>query len=163
MFLFARCDNAAPCAWTAGEAVAKKKTYSDEDKANAMTALAANGGNVSLTATQLGIPKQTIHHWVKHGTAPQPSDAKKSDLAAKLDEVAHQLADAMPGKIEKAGLQQVAVSLGITIEKARLLRDQPTSITQPPLPLDLGKLTDEQLSQLHAILVAQGLPVPPGT
>jgi transposase-like protein len=141
-----------------------KKTYSDEDRANALAALAANAGDVKATASQLGMPFKTLQNWSKgkgiNADVANIGPQKKKDLAAKLDAVAHRLADAIGGKIKAASLQQTAVALGITIEKARLLRDRPTSITQPALPVDLGKLTDEQLQQLDAILVAAGLPAP---
>lgn len=139
-----------------------RRSYSEEDKAGALAALAANGGNVKQTSGQLGIPRKTLEHWANgegvNGAVAELGHEKRADLAAKLEDVAHRLADAMPAKIQAAGLQQVAVSLGISVEKARLLKGEPTSISGVPFPLDLEKLTDEQLAQLDAIFAAAGLP-----
>ena len=46
------------------------------------------------------------------------------------EEVAWQLVSVLPEKIAAAPLNQLAVSLGIAIDKARLIRGQPTSYNQ---------------------------------
>lgn len=132
-----------------------KRCYSDEERANALATLKANGGKVSLTARQLGIPEVTLRQWasgLRHPEAMQMSESKSALLADHLEEVAFKLVKAMPKKIEKAGLQQVAVSLGISVEKVKLLRGEPTEIIKGEL--DLGQLTDDQIEQLEAILAA---------
>ena len=40
-----------------------KRSYSDEQKASALAALAANGGNARLTAAQVGVPRTTLLKW----------------------------------------------------------------------------------------------------
>jgi hypothetical protein len=40
-----------------------KRMYSDEEKASALAALAANGGNALLTAQQTGVPRTTLRKW----------------------------------------------------------------------------------------------------
>lgn len=42
-----------------------KRTYSDSDKATYLAALDANGGNISLTAKQTGVPRNTLSDWAK--------------------------------------------------------------------------------------------------
>lgn len=109
------------------------RRYSDEDRADALAALAANGGNVTGTARQLGVPRNTLLMWSRGDRHPEAlADAipKKLGLADRLDEVARLLVDAMPAKIAKASLAQLAVAAGIAIEKARLLRGQPTAIDE---------------------------------
>lgn len=113
------------------------RTYTDIEKAQALAAFAACGNNASKAAKATGIPRKTISQWAA-GTVGVKSIANlpsltadaKIELADKLDGIAHALADAMPSKIEKASLQQVAISMAVAIDKRALLRGQPTSITE---------------------------------
>jgi transposase-like protein len=137
-----------------------KQQYSDDDKANALAALQANGGNTSLTARQLGIPRATLINWSNgngvHPVVSEIGQVKKEALADRLEDVAHRLVDAMPDKIKDANLQQVTVSMGIAVEKMRLLREQPTSING-------GEIPDEQrLEFLRAVIdrIAPKRPAP---
>lgn len=132
-----------------------RRRYSDEERANALAALAANGGNVDRTARELGLPRKTLEHWAKGDINPVVAELgqqKKVSLADRLEEVALALVAAMPRKLANATLQQIAVSLGIAVEKMQLLRGAPTSITEDLRRADLSKLTDAQLDQLDAIL-----------
>jgi transposase-like protein len=126
----------------------KRRTYTTQDRAAALAALAANGGRTAQTAQELGIPRKTLERWVidrpappaepalappvapqKRGVAREAqalAPAACSALADKLEEIANNLADVIPGKVEKANLQQCMVSLGIAVEKVRLLREQST-------------------------------------
>lgn len=110
-----------------------RRRYSDEYRANALAALSANEGNIERTARQLGIPAKTLENWAKgtnHPEAAELGERKKPELADALEEVARKLADAMPGKVADAGLRDTAIALGIAVDKMRLLREAPTSITQ---------------------------------
>ena len=142
---------------------ATRRHYSDEERANALAALKANGGNVKRTALQLGIPHKTLDNWAKgvnHPGAAELGNRKTADMAAALEDVAWKLLDAIPGKVEKAPLNHTATALGIAIDKARLLRGEPTSIGAK---VDLSRANPEQLAQLDALLaviVGPGLPAP---
>lgn len=117
--------------------MAKRRRYSDEDRANALAALAANGGNIKRTADKLHIPVRTLENWTKgrrHPEATQMADRKKGDMAAALERIAWALLDALPGKIDKAPLNHATVALGIAIDKARLLRGEPTEIRRDEFP-----------------------------
>jgi hypothetical protein len=143
-----------------------KRRYSDDERASALAALDANGGDFSATARSTGVPRTTLIEWANgraHPAVSQIRQGKRGDLADELEGVAWKLVRAMPGKIDKAGLQQVAVSLGISVEKMRLLRELPTNINRGEFPLDLTKLTDDQLRQFREILVAGGFTLPGGT
>jgi hypothetical protein len=121
----------------------KQREYSDVERANGLAALAANGGNVAMTARQLGVPRQTLQRWIK------PTDnehvlrlrhEKKRDMADELERVAWLIIDSLPSKIKKAPLSQASTSMGIAIDKFRLLRNEPTSIgtmTTDNEPLDI--------------------------
>lgn len=134
-----------------------KRRYSDEEKAEALAALDANDGDVRKTARSLAIPYTTLREWVTH----QQHDAvtnirtqKKSDLAQRLEEIARELADAMPDKIQAANLQQVATSMAIAIDKMQLLRGAPTSISDIAIEQiadRIERMTDDE----RAILARQ--------
>lgn len=110
-----------------------RRQYSDAEKAESLAALDANGGNVSKTARDLGLPRKTLAQWADdrhiHQDVAELRQEKKIDLAARLEEIARQLAEAMPEKMATANLQQVATSMGIAIDKMQLLRGQPTNIS----------------------------------
>lgn len=125
--------------------MAFRRQFSDNDKAAALAALDANGGNVLKTAKQINVPRSTLQEWangrVNHDVPELRQQAKKA-LAERLEEIAHQLIDAVPDKIADASLQQVATALGIVVDKKQLLTGEATSradvrLTKvPPLPDD---------------------------
>lgn len=47
---------------------------------------------------------------------------EKKDLADSLEQIAYRLLDAIPGKLESAGLLELAIGLGILVDKMLLLR-----------------------------------------
>lgn len=116
----------------------ERRKYTDEERAAALAALDANAGNVARTAEQLGIPASTLQYWQEMDALPKLREQKKVQLADRLEEIAYQLVEALPGKIKKANLLQTATTLGITIDKMQLLRGLPTNIS------DDASLTDEQ-------------------
>jgi hypothetical protein len=113
-----------------------------------MAALAANGGNISGTARQLGIPEKTLSNWAngkRHPESAQMGEQKKGELSDALEDLAWKLIDALPKKIGKATLSQVATTVGICVDKMLLLREQRTAIAG-------GEMTDdERLSRLHEL------------
>lgn len=108
--------------------------YTEEEKAAALAALDANGGNLLRTARELNIPESTLRQW-RNGEGINQSvsklrEQKSAELAAKMGEIIGQILDVLPGKLEKASARDLAVSLGILIDKKQLLEGQPTQITQ---------------------------------
>lgn len=131
----------------------ERRQYSDNDKAAALAVLAANGGDLRKTARDLSIPYSTIRKWANdkgiNSDVVNEVTSKKKNLADSLEEIAQNLVDAMPGKITAANLQQVATSLGITIDKMQLLRGKPTGI------VDDASLTDDiRAARIAALLDA---------
>lgn len=65
-----------------------KRSYSDEQKASALAALAANGGNVNLTSGQIGVPRHTLLKWAfgegAHTSVTDIGHQKKQGLADRL-------------------------------------------------------------------------------
>lgn len=112
---------------------AKRRRYSDDDRASALAALAANGGNLARTSAALGIPEATLRQWAtgkRHPEAVQMSDQKKAPLADAIEGIARQIADSLPGKLPDADLKDASIAFGVLIDKMRLLRGEPTSIDE---------------------------------
>lgn len=122
-----------------------KRTYSDTEKAQALAVLDGNNGNIARTARHTGIPRATLTDWANNrgvsDDVPEIRHEKKQELADKLEAIAHQLADAIPGKIADAPLIQATSSLGIAIEKMRLLREMSTDNVY------VNGLTEEQRAE----------------
>jgi hypothetical protein len=70
---------------------------------------------------------------------------KRGDLADRLEAVAHELLDALPAKIKDAPLNQLAVALGILIDKLILLRRQSAT----PAGGELGD--EERIARLRQL------------
>lgn len=106
-----------------------QRQYSEAEKATALAALDANGGNVNRTARQLGIPRKTLTLWAAghvHPDVAASRQEKKKDLAAVLERLALRLANYCGRKatIEGSSLVQAATSLGIAVDKLQNLRGQ---------------------------------------
>ena len=102
-----------------------KRRYSDDERASALAALAANGGNVSKTAREQGVPPMTLKHWAdgdRHPEATKMGEGKKLPLADAIEAVVEKMVGSLVGKIEAAPLQPLATSTGIMIDKMLLLR-----------------------------------------
>jgi hypothetical protein len=145
------------------------RQYTDEDRYIALAAVDLNGGNVYRTAVALDMPAKTLDDWVKARLKRMEErsvefakgrNEKRGDLAAKLEDVAHTIVEAMPGKVAKATLSQSAVALGITIDKVRLLRGQGL---EPDPATELCKLLGIKRAQLPDRLeLAPGEELPSG-
>lgn len=124
----------------------KRKKYTDKDKALALATLDAYGGSLRKTSEQLKIPVATLDDWNKgRSVTPKIEQIRtenRRELSEKLDDIAHQLADAIPGKIDSASLLQASTSLAIAVDKMQLLKGQPTAINQNNV-----QLTDTERTQ----------------
>ncbi|SJM37946.1 Transposase [Psychrobacter pasteurii] len=67
----------------------KVKRYSEEFKAEAVKAIENNGGNVSATARQLGLPMQTLANWQRKANQGKLKGTKQYDpeLVSALEEI----------------------------------------------------------------------------
>jgi hypothetical protein len=114
--------------------MASKQRYSDEFRADALAALAANGGNLNKTALELRVPWKTLKNWAsgaRHPEASQMAQNKMGHLADTLERVAFLLAGDLQdaARRERANVTQVATALGIVVDKMQVLRGQPTDIS----------------------------------
>lgn len=106
--------------------------YSRQQIEEALAAVASNNGNVHHTARQLGIPPQTLDHWVKREVLlSDVQKLKREELSNKLETIAHRLSNSiLEHDLDIVPLAAKATAMGITIEKMQLLRGQPTAITE---------------------------------
>lgn len=109
-----------------------RRKYSDRERAE-FVALVGSGVTLTEACGIKGIPDSTGSAWMRGRTAATCDDSKlvaqeKDNLADAIERVVWLLVRAVPGKIKKAGLGAVSTSIGIGIDKIRLLREQPTSI-----------------------------------
>ena len=135
--------------------MAARRQYSDVQKAEALAALKANAGNVKRTARELGIPEGTVTDW-KRGKGvflgvDLPAE-KEDDLAQLYEDTAKKLLKVAGVKAKEAGARDAMVASGIAIDKARLLRDQPTQIQGVTVLQDiptehLGEMVREALDK----------------
>ena len=108
------------------------RKYSDDEKAEALATLKAYDCDLKKTSNELDIPVGTLHFWLKstehHPTVVQNSEVHKQQIADRLESLVHDLISVAPGKIDEASLVQVMTSVGIAVDKMRILREQPTQI-----------------------------------
>lgn len=113
----------------------KYARYSDNLRAEALAALKANRGNVEKTARQMNVRPTTLRNWMtqkSHPEATENGEEKRGPLADRLESLAWKLVEGIdnPAKIKKAPINQLSVSAGILIDKFRLLRGEPTDISE---------------------------------
>ncbi len=120
-----------------------RRQYSDNDKALALATLDAQGGDVSKAARVLQIPGSTLADWSKHRginkDIPMLRDVKKRELGAKLEDIAHALSGnilihAGSPDAARGSLKEMAVALGIVIDKMQVLRGMPSAPPQTVEP-----------------------------
>jgi transposase-like protein len=110
----------------------RRRRYSDREKAAALAALAANAGHLRRTSVQMGLPASTLSQWA-HGQGVEGAQEllpeAREDLAEMFEQVAREAVGLLRGeKLSSASAQQLATVAGIAVDKARLLRGEPTHI-----------------------------------
>ena len=120
-----------------------KRQYSDNDKASALAALDANGGNVSGTARQLKIPRTTLLEWEAtrgiSADVPNIRQEKKESLAEKFEQLAEKLVDDLIARVGEGKFVEEATAAAIATDKMQLLRGSPTAISK-----DVSERTNEE-------------------
>lgn len=140
-----------------------RRRYSDEERAAALAELEANGGNVTWTARELGVPESTLRRWRDDPNMAAPAELraqKKESLADMWEKVArqalaflgrafddydrHELERELPLQDVKLTMApKLATVAGIATEKHQLLTGGPTErheyrevpITEVEVPL----------------------------
>jgi transposase-like protein len=111
-----------------------RRSYSDEERMEALAALDANGGSLRKTARDTGVPISSLKDW-RDGRAIPNSCAelrtqKKQALADRLEDIAQQVLGILPGKLQDASVRDLNGTLKIATEAMQLLRGEPTSINE---------------------------------
>lgn len=123
----------------------QQNRYPQEVKAEAL-AMVASGKSPFVVSEQMSLPRSTVNSWT-HGVGVP--DAVKEAVQERLAQLADRLQEYAEKGVE-AGLKrnlddipvnQLFTSIGIAIDKAQLLRGQPTSIkTTANITLDVASL-----------------------
>ncbi len=129
----------------------ERRSYSEQDRADALTALALNDGNVLRTARQLGIADSTLRRFIE-AAEDRPSlrvmrDRKKSDLAAKWEALANKAVDRARELVDNASFRDASWTAAVATDKVQLLKGQPTQRVEHNHTLLL-----EAYMQMRAIL-----------
>ena len=96
----------------------KNRRYRDDEKAAALAALAANGGNVLRTAKLLGIPTQTITNWSKDAEIIKLGELKKADLAVVLEATVRAMLGIVNDKSKRMTGKEAMIAAGIGVDNA---------------------------------------------
>ena len=73
-----------------------------------------------------------------------------ADLTGRLEEMARQILDALPGKVKEASLKDAAAMLGVLVEKLQQLREAPDERDETV------KLTDDERCARVVALLERG-------
>lgn len=91
-----------------------RRHYTEAQKAEALARLKANGGNLTRTARESGIPRNTIRLWAADTARAAPSETrhqKEDELVALYEEVERVLLVAARRKAEAGALRDSVANL----------------------------------------------------
>lgn len=112
--------------------MAKRRTYTDADRARVIAALAANGGNIKRTARECDVPVQTVRNWKrkdKKGKFPAKMKQEVANAANEFIEDAERLRNKamvqLEAKIDSGELKpkELLVAIGILSDKSQAVRN----------------------------------------
>lgn len=108
-----------------------QRRYSDAEQAEALAALAANGGEIAATSRETGIPEATLRHWRDGDCRPCPPELvarKRESLARGIEKLARRVLKrnlkAAADADTPLSLRDGAVVLGICVDKVAQLRGE---------------------------------------
>jgi transposase-like protein len=105
--------------------------YSDDQRAAVLAALDANGGNLTRTARETGVPRQTIQTWAGQRDAQPVSAELRQENRFSLADLIRAELDAifeeMHTKRGAANYKELATAAGILADKLLLLEGGATS------------------------------------
>lgn len=136
-----------------------RRFYTDRERADALAALEANGGNVWATAKNLGIPHATLNQWsggsatraavavIQRPEVAQVNQESKRDLLKALEHARWLYLDRLtdPDAVAKTSGYYAAVTTKILTEQHQLLSGGATSRAELSLASFLGSVTTEAL------------------
>ena len=113
-----------------------RRAYSEADKASALTALKANGGNISATAADTGIPRATLTKWRDglgvNADVSVKCQQKEEELGSIFEKVCRTyLSRALDAQaVADSRGKDAVIAAATALDKLRLLRGEPSVITQ---------------------------------
>lgn len=147
----------------------KRKTYTDDFRANTVLMLEAAGypdqkGALTAVAKKVKAPPRTISRWFNKEQNPPPDrlvKEKRGELVERLDDMAHMLLDAMGIDIQENGVDAVraATALGIVFDKLQLLSGKPTDITEVNVTDDRERILARLAKQSGGYVTPDAPPV----
>jgi len=139
-----------------------QRTYSDRERAETLTALDANGGNVKRTSRDTGVPCGTIRGWRDHPPNADVVELRErfgTNLAAAFEAMSWKLLERVNAETSEIPTGRLMTDAAIATDKARLLRGLPTEISEQRDANLEGLTTDELLrkrDELKRTLDARG-------
>jgi transposase-like protein len=140
------------------------RTYSDREKAKALTALDLAKGNCNEASRMTGIHEATIRYWRDrniHNDVVEFHAEEKQELAERFEELAHLYISQAVTTVEHSKGTQAIVGAATATDKMRLLRGEPTSITADQNSPKFQAVKDAVIAiiqELHAENARQNLP-----
>lgn len=145
----------------AGPAGRSYRAYTDDNRAHAMVAYYANGGNLRRTAAQVGIPVTTLRKWAKDGV--KPADPRRvltvgATLDAKLEAWIDQALAIDPASFPMTSFLEHVQAICLLVDMVVKLREgcqpvaaQLAAAARPEnKPIDLTKASPADLAALRA-------------
>lgn len=114
--------------------MSRSRTYTREQKADALARLAAEGGNVKRAALAADVPRKTLEGWGKgrgvDAEVLRMTEESKKNLAEKFMREAEGAVDAAAGKRDGASYRDLMIGAAVAVDKAQLLSGAPTAIIE---------------------------------
>jgi len=133
------------------------RRYTEDDKATALAALQANGGNLKRTSRELGVPRATLTSW-RDGTGinakvSEKCHQKKEELAGLFEQACrvYLLHAVTPATVKKMRGKDAVMAAAIAADKKQLLDGKPTAINKK----DYSDLSDAELDKRLAELTEE--------
>lgn len=142
------------------------RQYTDQEKADALAAVAANGGNVAGTAREIGIPMRTLKNWHDQpniGGVRAILPIREQLMAQFLESLMNKILKETRGQISGARLPALTGAFTAIFDRWRVLKVSPTINPEDSASgLDLSKLSMDELKSLQSLLEKAGGSIQPG-
>jgi truncated hemoglobin YjbI len=111
-----------------------KRSYSDKEKASALAALDANGGNVNRTARQIGIGESTLRQWAKNqhvaADVADIREQKKEELGDIFERLTRKGLAYLEDNMSSGRYGEISIGVCQWTDKMQLLRGEATTISE---------------------------------
>jgi len=137
---------------------AKRRHYTDEERATFVAMLKAEGyperlGALKKVADFARVHPNVLRRWWKATRNPPPTELVIQKIEAidiRLEQIIHKILDLLPEALEDANTRDLALTLGIAVDKHQLIRGQPTERQDVTVH---DQLTDSQRTERLVLLL----------